>query len=278
MKNIHLLPTEKPSRLYLHSNSSLQLRSDIVRNHDEYLGSNQHIYITSDVEIKEGDWVINNLDKLIGKSIRELNPGEIKDREYSKIILTTDTDLIKDGVQAIDDEFLEWFIKNTSCERVEVKKTFITNSGLGYQEYAILDSNFKVLEVVANIPQSSYKIGEVTKLDDYEYIAEYKIIIPKEKPKRETLEEATDMNETIAWELAKKIFEEIEGYSPDINNRSHELMVSSLQKGILTGTQWQTKRMYSEKEAIEIAKQYVKRCQAPIQDTKWLEQFKKKIV
>jgi len=39
-----------------------------------------------------------------------------------KIILTTDQDLIKDGVQAIDDEFLEWFVKNPSCEWVEVEK------------------------------------------------------------------------------------------------------------------------------------------------------------
>jgi len=39
-----------------------------------------------------------------------------------KIILTTDTKLIKDGVQAIDDEFLEWFVKNASCEEVKVDK------------------------------------------------------------------------------------------------------------------------------------------------------------
>jgi len=40
--------------------------------------------------------------------------------EYSEIILTTDQDLIKDGVQAISDEFLEWFVNNPSCEEVEV--------------------------------------------------------------------------------------------------------------------------------------------------------------
>jgi hypothetical protein len=36
-----------------------------------------------------------------------------------KIILTTDRDLIADDVQAIDDEFLEWFVKNPSCEEVK---------------------------------------------------------------------------------------------------------------------------------------------------------------
>jgi hypothetical protein len=38
------------------------------------------------------------------------------------IILTTNKLLIKDGVQAIDDEFLEWFVKNPSCEEIEVYK------------------------------------------------------------------------------------------------------------------------------------------------------------
>jgi hypothetical protein len=41
--------------------------------------------------------------------------------ESKKIILTTDQDLIVDGIQAIDDEFLEWFIKNNSCEEVEIE-------------------------------------------------------------------------------------------------------------------------------------------------------------
>jgi hypothetical protein len=38
-----------------------------------------------------------------------------------KIILATDTKLIADGVQAIDDDFLEWFIKNPTCEEIETK-------------------------------------------------------------------------------------------------------------------------------------------------------------
>jgi hypothetical protein len=35
--------------------------------------------------------------------------------------LATDQDLNKDGVQAIDDEFLEWFVKNPSCENIETE-------------------------------------------------------------------------------------------------------------------------------------------------------------
>ena len=36
----------------------------------------------------------------------------------SKILLTNDPKLIADGVQAIEDEFLEWFVKNPSCRFV----------------------------------------------------------------------------------------------------------------------------------------------------------------
>jgi len=63
---------------------------------------------------------------------------------------------------------------------------------------------------------------------------------------KETLEKSVEMNENIAWELAKKRFEEIAGYAPDINNRTHELMVASLQEGILAGAKWQAEQEYAE--------------------------------
>jgi hypothetical protein len=66
---------------------------------------------------------------------------------WKKIILTTNQDLINDGVQAIDDEFLEWLVKNPSCEGVNVEKVYIMDS--------ITPKN----------------------------LIEYKILIPKEEPK-----------------------------------------------------------------------------------------------
>jgi hypothetical protein len=127
MKNIHLLPTDKPSRLFKVS-GELKL----TRNFDFYNGSEyQNIYITSDEEIKEGDWYLNTEEKngiknpfyrklyKANKSISKV-PVEYLVNDLKKIILTTDQDLIADGVQAIDDEFLEWFVKNPSCEFVEV--------------------------------------------------------------------------------------------------------------------------------------------------------------
>jgi hypothetical protein len=111
MKNIHVLPTDKPSRLHEYdflspmniSKEPLQWR----------LGRN--IYITNDEEIKDY-WFLNTLTNEIGFTKDFIGIQ----KNAKKIILTTDQDLIKDGVQAIDDEFLEWFVKNPSCEEIEV--------------------------------------------------------------------------------------------------------------------------------------------------------------
>ena len=115
MKNIHVVLAEKSGRVGIFVDTQeLTLRSekDIPR------GENVNILITNDEEIKEGDFYLycNQVTKRFRKNPRAEYPYP----NYQKIILTTDQDLIKDGVQAIDDEFLEWFVENPSCEEVEV--------------------------------------------------------------------------------------------------------------------------------------------------------------
>jgi len=131
MKNIHLLPTDKPSRLILQNTKLLLSKYKEVN--EGFSEFNQNIYITSDEEIKEGDWILDNLianKKPIIVTKELLEDGLLK--EDKKIILTTDQDLIKDGVQSINDEFLEWFVKNPSCEFVEVE-SFIRYNPIVYQ-------------------------------------------------------------------------------------------------------------------------------------------------
>ena len=84
MKNIHILPTDKPSKLWFNLKGKLVV--DTVN------------CLYEDIQCQDS----SEADRLLGAS--------------KKIILTTDQDLIKDGVQAIDDEFLEWFVKNPSCQ------------------------------------------------------------------------------------------------------------------------------------------------------------------
>ena len=95
----------------------------------------KELFITSNEEIKPNVYALINkvlckTELLEGKIVsRQLVGGATMDickSEYLEIILTTDDQLIKDGVQDIDNEFLEWFVKNPSCESVEVenKKLF----------------------------------------------------------------------------------------------------------------------------------------------------------
>ena len=115
IKNIHILPTDKPSRLLIKEKSLLLV--DMPKNYT-FFGNiaSINIYITSDEEIKDGEYGLSRLGEII-----KFHSG-YDYRYYSKIILTTDPDLIADGVQAISDEFLEWFVKNPGCENVKVEK------------------------------------------------------------------------------------------------------------------------------------------------------------
>jgi len=156
MKNLHLISTNKPSRL--HITGKLSLYPQGLSTKSQGLCKNQHIYITSDEEIKEGDWVYhyasNKLFKYDGRGLCV---------EVKKIILTTDQSL--DGVQAIDDEFLEWFVNHSECESIEVKN-----------EMYVPQSNGKI---------SDGKIThEISLNKEDNTLPWYKIIIPKEEPKQ----------------------------------------------------------------------------------------------
>jgi hypothetical protein len=127
-KNIFLLPTEKPSRLHIgiQSNALSYFQRKLSKT---ALTNPQNIYITNNEKIKEGDCFYNPRRKIIQKAEKDsdfktLNSAyKIKGvKPYSKIILTTDQDLIKDGMQEIPTDFLEWFVNNSECESVEVRK------------------------------------------------------------------------------------------------------------------------------------------------------------
>ena len=130
-----------------------------------------NIYITNDEEIKEGDWFIANNG--VHKCIRVDNNTSCpfitlnsKGEEIghfktwrTKIILTTDQDLIKDGVQAIGDEFLEWFINNPSCERVEVGYGWIRLTETDNEGYWVSIPN-KQFEMQQEEPKQEHILEE----------------------------------------------------------------------------------------------------------------------
>ena len=157
MKNIHILPTDQPSRLWIGA-----ITGKLVLDKEPNTLHSQHIYITSDEEIGEGDWYLDTIVNVIFKNDKLFLNGT----GYKKIILATDPTLIADGVQAIDDEFLEWFVKNPTCEYAEINDW---------------------LDVNGNIP-----FGGNIRYQICNQFHDKKIIIPQEEPKQETLEEAAE--------------------------------------------------------------------------------------
>ena len=177
MSNINLIPTDKPSKLYLHSDNELQLRTNIIRTSEDYLGSNQHIYITSDEEIKEGEWYYDTTDFISLVPIYQRSQDLKFYNGAKKIILSTDQDLIKDGVQAIDDEFLEWFVKNPSCEEVEVQKwSSLAECGYSYHIIILKEEPKPIHQQIIDAVGGKDRFREIAKI----------------KPKQETLEEAAE--------------------------------------------------------------------------------------
>ena len=234
MKNIHLIPTDKPSRLFKVS-GELKL----TRNFDFYNGSEyQHIYITNDEEIKEGDYFLYDGTKIRYKS----NGTEYHGRdlchisgnhrypvsESKKIILTTDQDLIKNGVQSIDDEFLEWFIKNPSCESVEI-------------------------EIKPMFPMYSTFIESIDNPPFYGNLKR-KIIIPQEEPKQvwEQIIETCGGKEAFIESAGLKPKQEtIEEAAEKYRNYWLETRGLTLTDTFIAGAKWQAERMYSEEDKLE---------------------------
>jgi hypothetical protein len=255
MKNIHVVPTDKPSIVYAKDDNYKLANSTIAM--DWYISSAGYkpyiIYITSDEESRIDDWVLGGLG---GIDIKKY--GRYFADDWKKIVLTTDLDLIADGVQAIDDEFLEWFVKNPGCESVGVKKGFEDGTAWGY--------NF----------------------------LDYKIIIPQEEPKQELekelfeLEQELDIPSSMRWHNSKPKQETLEEAALSFLPHSEVEHDTDFITGFEFGAKWQSKRMYSEEEVEKIISKLMNEVHSgdicygdkiidfKISPKKWFEQFKKK--
>jgi len=273
MKNIHVLSTDKPSRvLYNSTLKSFCIQKEIdgmFINDGKVSGADfwglekalnnsfkpHNIYITSDEEIKIGDWVFD-IFKNAYPVIRQLTTKEevlgVQKTEL-KIILTTNVELIEDGVQDIDDEFLEWFVKNPSCEFVRIGKGYFKN--------------------------------------DYEQ--SLKIIIPKEEAinhpnilsrslntkvfKQETLELAVLFHNTYEKLAPSFGYETREDTKIFDHTTPNGKLMMAVCKEIIKWQQEQDKNKYSEEEVENILIEYVKTNPTkPYRVVSWFQQIKKK--
>jgi len=240
MKNIYLLPTNKPTRLHIDLiDNSLLLFSDSLNLPHKPTG--KHICITSDEAIKDGDWCLFESSGVIRKvvdstfSIGVNNIRMYAEKKVFKIILTTDPDLIKDSIQAIDDTFLEWFVNNPSCEEVDVCKVEQIPDGI---TFGMFGNDEPPTELI------------------------YKIIIPQEEPEQETLEEAAE-----SWLKSKTLLK---------TSQAPGLLIGFIEGAKWQAERMYSEdevlQMYKDYEAYVIKTPITE----VIEFSKWFEQFKKK--
>jgi len=171
MKNIFLIPTENPSRLYKGDNGLLAfgLMKTSTQSINDYF-TNQNIYITSDEKFIRDEYITDGIE-VIKASPKLVNAqGLVDRRNWKKIIITNDLELIKDGIQEIDDEFLRWFVLNPYCKEVEVEESTLLNTSRTY-----LDIN------------------------------KYKIIIPKEEQKQHLIDMMKSDEELGLYDESREI-------------------------------------------------------------------------
>ena len=170
MKNIFILSTDKLSRLHFDGKLFLSINPQISREINSIV-QGRNIYITNDEEIKENTnvkdkWVISEYgfvvkaDRIENNYLVHSNGGSNFFHHYKFIILTTDQDLIKNGVQPIDDEFLEWFVKNPSCKEIKVFKDKRLEEEQDFHFYEIIIPNLETWKDVPDF-EGYYQVSNV---------------------------------------------------------------------------------------------------------------------
>lgn len=246
MKNLYLIPTDKPSKLFF---NHIKRFEKYQFSKEPFINgftntSNYHVYITNDSDIKKGDWVwhLGRWHLLKVGQFTEINESkgfldtefcingiEVLVKDCKNIILTTDQDLIQDGVQSIDDDFLQWFINNPSCVVVEV------------------DSFCKYGD---NCPsEGAYNKQHLCDVG-------YKIIIPEDPNPFELPNVLPDdvFNKSLE-ELAEKEYPKLIVENPSCNGYNelkHIDINEECRNAFMEGAKWQQKQMYREEEVENI--------------------------
>lgn len=197
MRNIYLIETDKPSRLFKDDFGKYFISINIDQEQGHF--KPQNIYITDDSEI-EDNWVLNthNNEIYFLKDFYGIQPIT------KKIILTTDQDLIAEGIQSIDDTFLEWFVNNPSCEEVKVDIDY--SKSVANYSYKIIIPQEEVKKECCKEIISGFYLGttcpkcnkpfrsiiqETKQLTDLEIALKLEEI-EREESKQESLEEAAE--------------------------------------------------------------------------------------
>jgi hypothetical protein len=131
---VHMLPTKDKSILYKRNDTNeLHLGDFNYCESDDKLRTNQHLYVTTDEEIKEGDWFLdgtmvpkNNLDdleyELFGKIIATTDP----ELHYNKVV-EEDMHMYKESLPHIPQHIIEAYVKKP-FDKVMVEYECLTST------------------------------------------------------------------------------------------------------------------------------------------------------
>lgn len=97
----------------------------------------RNLYITINGSFSRDEYVTDGIEVIKATPKLVNAQGLLDRREWKKIVLTTDPDLIAARVKSAGDEFLDWFVKNPNCETVGVRqrpkvKATVKGAGIGY--------------------------------------------------------------------------------------------------------------------------------------------------
>jgi hypothetical protein len=78
------------------------------------------VYITSDEKFIRDEYITDGLEVIKATPKLVDAQGLVNRRDWKKIVMTNDLELIEDGIQQIGDLFFRWFVLNPTCKEVEV--------------------------------------------------------------------------------------------------------------------------------------------------------------
>ena len=119
MKNIFLIPTPNESRLWRDLDSN-KLRFDNISKPNSNECTNEYVYITSDEKFVRDEYITDGLEVIKATPKLVDAQGLVDRRDWKKIVMTNDLELIEGGIQQIGDLFFRWFVLNPYCTKVEV--------------------------------------------------------------------------------------------------------------------------------------------------------------
>jgi hypothetical protein len=99
------------------------------------------MYITTDSKFVKDEYITDGIEVIKATPKLVNAQGLVDRRDWKKILMTTDPELIKDGVHPIGEDFLRWFVLNPSCKNVEVVTEQYTQNyhkDIWYDRYKII--------------------------------------------------------------------------------------------------------------------------------------------